>query len=146
MDRKKFIKTCSLACLGTTAMVSLLEGCVSPTFYARSEFAGNQLIIKKSEFTRSEKGKEVQRAYVLIKTDKLNFPVCVYKISSEEYSALLMECTHNSCELNPQGSFLVCPCHGSEFTNKGIVQNPPAERDLRSFKITTDHENIYVQL
>jgi len=146
MDRKEFIKTCGFACLGTTVMTSLLEGCVSPTYFALAELAGNQLTIKKTEFTRTEKGKEVQRTYVLIKTDKLNFPVCVYKITNEEYSALLMECTHNSCELNPQGSFLVCPCHGSEFSNKGIVQNPPAERNLRTFKITTDHENIYVQL
>ena len=146
MDRKEFIKNCGFACLGTTMLAGLLESCASSTYYAKTEVNENKLTIRKAEFTRSEKGKEVQRPYVLIKTDKLNFPVCIYKISEEEYSAVLMECTHNSCELNPQGSFLVCPCHGSEFTNKGIVQNPPAERNLRSFTITTDHENIYVQL
>jgi cytochrome b6-f complex iron-sulfur subunit len=83
---------------------------------------------------------------VLIRNERFNFPICVYKLDENNYTALLMECTHRSCELQPQGTYLICPCHGSEFNNKGVVQNPPAEQNLRTFKITTDNEHIYIQL
>jgi Rieske Fe-S protein len=57
-----------------------------------------------------------------------------------------MECTHKGCELQPHGSYLSCPCHGSEFNNKGAVQNPPAEHSLKTFNVITDNENIYVSI
>lgn len=146
MNRIEFIKACGFACIGGVAMTTLLESCASTNYYAQSALTNNQITIKKAEFVKIEQGKSTQRKYVLVKIDKLNFPICIYKISEESYSALLMECTHRGCELHPGGDYLVCPCHGSEFTNKGIVQNPPAEENLKTFKTTTDNENIYVQL
>jgi cytochrome b6-f complex iron-sulfur subunit len=146
MERKEFLKTCGLACLGGVALASLLEGCTSANYFAQNSSTNNQITIRKSEFIKTEKDKQVQRKYILVNVAKLNFPICVYKINEEEYSALLMECTHRSCELKPEGDYLVCPCHGSEFSNRGIVRNPPAEENLKPLKITTDNENIYIQL
>ncbi|MES2654804.1 MAG: Rieske 2Fe-2S domain-containing protein [Bacteroidota bacterium] len=146
MDRKEFIKTCSLACFGATALASLLQSCATNNYFAQTTVNKNQLVLKKSEFISIEKDKTVNRKYVLLKTEKYNFPICVYKTSEENYSALLMECSHKGCELQPHGDYLICPCHGSEFSNTGVVQNPPAEQNLQSFKITTDNDNIYIQL
>lgn len=146
MDRKDFIKTCGLACFGATALASLLQSCTSTNYFAQTTVNKNQLVLKKSEFISIEKDKTITRKYVLVKTEKYNFPICIYKTSDENYSALLMECTHKGCELQPHGDYLICPCHGSEFSNTGVVQNPPAEQNLQSFKITTDHDNIYIQL
>lgn len=146
MDRKEFIKTCGFAFIGGTVIATFLQSCASANYFAQSTFSNNQVVIKKSEFITMVKDKTVQRKYILLKTDKYDFPIGVYKHNEEEYSALLLKCTHKGCELNPQPDYLVCPCHGSEFTNKGIVQNPPAEQNLQTFKITTDNENIYVQL
>jgi len=64
----------------------------------------------------------------------------------ENYSALLMQCTHKGCELKPQGNYLACPCHGSEFDNKGVVQNPPAEQNLQNFQTKADDKNVYINL
>ncbi|MFM9944623.1 MAG: ubiquinol-cytochrome c reductase iron-sulfur subunit [Bacteroidia bacterium] len=128
------------------ALSSILEGCVSTNYFAQSTLGNNQLIIKKSEFIKTEKGKETQRKYVLVKSEKLNFPICIYKTDEQNYTALFMECTHKGCELQPHGDYLICPCHGSEFSNKGIVQNPPAEENLKTFIIKTDNENIYIYL
>ena len=146
MDRKNFIRTCSMACLSGSAIVALLQSCASTNYFAQTSLNNNQLVIKKSEFLLVEKSKQVERKYVLLKTVKYNFPICVYKTGEENYFALLMECTHKGCELQPHGDHLICPCHGSEFSNKGVVQNPPAEENLKAFQITTDHENIYVHL
>jgi cytochrome b6-f complex iron-sulfur subunit len=146
LDRRGFIKTCGFACLGGTTLAAMLQSCVSTNYFAQNTLANNQIIIKKSEFIKAEKEQQVQRKYVLVKTDNLDFPICIFKLSEGIYSALLMECTHRGCELKTGGDYLICPCHGSEFTNRGIVQNPPAEENLKTFKITTDNDNIYIQL
>ena len=146
MDRKNFIKTFGFTCLSAIATTSLLQSCISTNYFAKYTLSNNQISVSKSEFINIDKKKSTRRKHVLIKTDKFNFPICIYKISNENYSAILMECTHKSCELQPHGDYLICPCHGSEFTNQGIVQNPPAEHNLQKFVIKTDNENIYIQL
>jgi Rieske Fe-S protein len=146
MNRKEFLKACGMACLGSIALASVLEGCGSSNYFAHASMEGNRIVMKKSEFTTVEKDKTILRKYVLVKSDKFNYPICVYKLSETEYSALLMQCTHKGCELQPHGDYMVCPCHGSEFSNKGVVQNPPAEDNLQSFKITTDNEHIYIHI
>jgi len=146
MDRKEFIKTCGFACLSTAAITTFLQSCASSNYYAKHLKNKDSISINQSEFIRTDNGKNTERKYVLIKTDHLSFPICVFKLSETEYSAVLMECTHSHCELHNQGDFLVCPCHGSEFTNRGIVQNPPAEQNLKTFTITINNENIFIQL
>lgn len=146
MDRKEFLKTCGCACIGGATLMTLLQSCAGMNYFAQTTLDENKISIKKTEFLKTKKEKTTERKFVLVKSEKFNFPICVYKLSETEYSALLMQCTHKSCELQPQGNFLVCPCHGSEFTNKGVVKNPPAEENLRTFKISIDHENIYVHL
>jgi len=146
MERKDFIKSCGYICVGGAALAMLLDSCASTNYFAQADSTGSQIVMKKTEFLKVVKDKNVERKYVLVKSEKFNFPICVYKTGGEKYSALLMQCTHNGCELQPQASYLVCPCHGSEFSNQGVVQNPPAEQNLQTFKILTDHEHIYIQL
>ena len=146
MNRKNFIKNVGYTFVGGTAAVVMLQSCASASYFAPHVLSNNQLSIKKTEFVNVENNKTIQRKYVLVKTDKYNFPVCIYKLGEENYSALLLECTHKGCELKPHGDFLSCPCHGSEFSNTGVVQNPPAEANLKVFQVKTDQANIYVQL
>lgn len=146
MERKTFIKNCGLACMGGGLMSTLLQGCAGANYYAQNTLSGNRIIVKKSEFTQTVKDKVKQRNFILVRSEKLNFPICIYKTGEDQYTALFMECTHKGCELQPHGQFLICPCHGSEFSNKGVVQNPPAEDNLRTFQTHTDNENIYIQL
>lgn len=146
MDRKEFIKTCCLVCVAGTGLATLLQSCGSANYFAPYTISSNQMIIKKSEFIKIGNDKQILRKHVLIQSEKFSFPICIFKIEEEKYSALLMQCTHKGCELQPHGDYLVCPCHGSEFTNRGTVQNPPAEQSLQSFNIITDNENIYVIL
>lgn len=146
MERREFIKNCSALCLGASAISILLEGCTATNYFAKTELSENRIIVKKSEFIAGEGEKKKLRKYVLIKTEKLEFPLFLYKQAENDYSALLMYCPHKGCELQPQGEYLICPCHGSEFTNKGKVLNPPADQDLQQYKTSVDNENIYIQL
>lgn len=147
MDRKKFIKSCCIIPgMGLSATSLFLQSCAKSTYFVQAVPDKNILTIKKSAFIKIDKDKTSERAYILVETDQFNFPIGLYKLENNTYSALLMECTHKGCELHPNGSFLVCPCHGSEFSNKGVVQNPPAEENLKSFPVKSDNENIYIQL
>lgn len=142
MQRRAFIRQCGLFCAGGILLSGLADGC-TPVYYAASQLEENKISVKRSEFT-DPKGK--QRPFVVIRNEKLGFPVCVYYFGGNDFIALSTECTHSSCEVQPNKTSLVCPCHGSEFSNRGKVLNPPAEKDLRNYFVSTDHENIYVHL
>ena len=86
------------------------------------------------------------REYIIVRNDKLEFPIYLYRFSETEYSALLMKCTHQGNELNASGDHLHCSAHGSEFNNKGIVAQGPAEKNLRAFKVTVDNQKIFIDL
>lgn len=96
----------------------------------------------KSEFI--DNGNE--RQFILVKLKADRYPICIYKLNEKEYSAVYLQCTHKGCELEPHEAYLSCPCHGSEFDNRGNVQHPPAERNLITFKVSTDNENLYIHL
>ena len=145
MNRKQFLKTCGMACIGGASLSLLLQSCAGQ-YFASSEIEGNKLKVSVKEFTEDKKGQPLNRKYVLVKSDKLNFPIYLYKQSETSYNALWMECTHQGAELSAHGDYLTCPSHGSEFDKTGRVMNGPASADLRSFKTTSDQQFIYIQL
>lgn len=146
MDRKEFIKTCGFACIGGSGLALLLESCTGTNYFAKTTNTANQIIIPKIEFINKSGKKIADRELIIVRHEKYNFPICVFKLDEENYSALLMQCTHKGCELRPQGNYLACPCHGSEFNNKGVVQNPPAEQNLQTFNTRTDSKYVYVTI
>ncbi len=145
MDRKRFIFSCggSVAAIWLTAS---LQSC-SKAYYANATVAETKINIPLSEFSTQDKnGNTVYRTFVLVKTERLNFPVAVYRKDEGNYSALYLECTHRGCELNPSANGLQCPCHGSEFSNEGKVLSPPAENDLVRFPVRIEKDFITVEL
>lgn len=144
MDRRTFTKSC-IVCLSGALISPVLSGCQS-THYASGTVEPNGLSVSKSEFTYLKKDKPMIRQYIIVRNDKLEFPIYLYRFSDAEYSALLMKCTHQGNELQASGDHLNCPAHGSEFNNKGIVGQGPAENNLRSFKVSGDNEKIFIDL
>ena len=143
MERRKFIKSCCYTTLGITFAGTVLQSCGS-IYYASVSRNANGFVIAKSEFWEVKKEKKVHRPFVLIKPEDSEFPICIYKIKDDTYIASLLKCTHRGCELNVGGGIYSCPCHGSEFSVNGKVLEGPAEADLKTFKIDTDNENIYI--
>lgn len=145
MERRKFIKNC---CLGTAALP--LIGVVLPScgtiYYAKNTLVNNQVVLAKSEFNWVKNDKVKQRKFVMLTVPQYNFPICVHVTGENQFVASLLKCTHRGCELNVGGGQYTCPCHGSEFDVAGNVLTGPAEQNLLTFDITTDNENIYIQL
>lgn len=141
MERRYFIKKCTALCTAGIGFSILTPGCGSIHYAVYSDEA-DRIKITKAEFIDAKKR---ERKFVVVRTERLPFPICLYP-KGQEYVALYMQCTHQGCELQPNNVSLVCPCHGSEFSNEGKVQSPPADKDLRQFKTSTDNENIYIVL
>ena len=104
----------------------------------------NGVTINANEFKKSDQGK--YHSYLVIRNDALLFPICVYRFSESEYSALWMQCAHQGAELNVAGDRLQCPAHGSEYNNKGEVTNGPAETNLRTFPVIIQNDEIFIDL
>lgn len=141
MERRDFIRNCTVLCAGGIGLSVLMESCGS-IHYAISSSEMNIIKVSKTEFIDPKKK---ERKFVVVRTDKLQFPICLYS-KGDEYIALYMQCTHQGCEVQPNKISLVCPCHGSEFSIEGKVQSPPADKDLKQFKVITDNENIYIEV
>lgn len=120
---------------------SFLQGC-SGTKYLSAGIEGSDMIVPLSVFA----DKRSYRSYVIVENELLQFPICVYRISGEEYHALWMQCTHQGNELQVFGDRLQCPAHGSEFTRTGAVQNGPAYMSLRTFPITLAVDKLKISL
>jgi len=145
MERRKFLKSSCYSAIGVTLSASLLQSC-GAIYYANATLENNRLQVAKTEFQRIKNDKVVNRTFILLKTDEMDYPICLYKTNDDEYTASLLKCTHNGCELNVGGGIYSCPCHGSEFSTFGKVLEGPAEKNLKTFNIETDHENIYINL
>jgi len=145
MERKEFLKTCGIGCLGLMGGLSLLQSC-SGTKYLTGEVSGSYLLVPLVSFEEEKKGEKVFRKYVVVQNEKLEYPVCVYRFSATEFSAVLMRCTHQGTELQVFGDRLQCPAHGSEFSSTGAVQNGPADKNLRRFLVSEENGTLKIDM
>ena len=141
MDRKTFIKAGCISCVSVGFLSTLIQSCAGVK-YTTGNMAGNGLTVGLKEF-ESKRG---QRPYVIVQHPDLQYPICVYHTGSNNYSALLMRCTHQGAELQVSGDQFTCPAHGSAFSNTGKVLQSPAAEDLRSFPVTVSNDNLFIDL
>jgi Rieske Fe-S protein len=63
--------------------------------------------------------------------------VVLTRPSSSSVRAFSAKCPHAGCTVNPAGSKLSCPCHGSQFSaSSGALLQGPATRGLSSIRAT----------
>ncbi|MFY0628027.1 MAG: Rieske (2Fe-2S) protein [Reichenbachiella sp.] len=134
MKRRKFIRKTGAICAGSVIGVSFLTSC-SKAYYATYSMDQNRIRIAESEF--------VNRDFVLVSNERLPAPIYIHRDKSG-YTAVLLLCTHKECEVAPFGNELHCPCHGSEFSNKGEVLVGPAEKNLNKFKVEVKDQFVFV--
>jgi Rieske Fe-S protein len=145
MDRKQFIRQCGFTCLGAVGTSVLIQSCTGAK-QINAPLRNNQLEVALSSFIIQGKGTAQYKRYVVVHNEQLNYPIVVYRNGDNDYTALLLRCSHQYNELNVSGELLSCPAHGSEFDSKGNVVNGPADTQLRSFPVTKDNQHLYIQL
>lgn len=147
MNRKEFIKQCGFACLGVVSLSALVESCTASRQLNVPINENNRMQVPLSAFIASSKNDQVQyKRYIIVRNDRLNYPIVVFRNTTNDYTALLLRCSHQFNELNVNGDLLTCPAHGSEFNANGEVVHGPAEDKLRSFVTTVDAQNLFIHL
>ncbi|MDC3260246.1 Rieske 2Fe-2S domain-containing protein [bacterium] len=102
-----------------------------------AKYTNGRIVVPKSDLIIDKK--------IVVNNIALQAPI-YFSIEGKKETAILMLCTHNDCELKPIGTYLFCPCHGSEFTNSGEVIKGPAIQSLSEFAITSDETSYYLKL
>lgn len=70
------------------------------------------------------------------------YPVIITRATGNTFYAVSSACTHRGCIVSPfNGTVIVCPCHGSEFTMDGTVTQPPADANLQTYPTAFDGVN-----
>jgi Rieske Fe-S protein len=145
MNRKEFLKKCGFACLGLSAGAHLMQSCAGAKSLS-AKISGDDLIVPLKDFELSRGGQLSHRKYLIVHHDLLQYPICVYRFSAKEFTALLMKCSHQGAELTAYGDKLVCAAHGSEFTNAGDVATGPADKSLRAFPVRISSQQLNISL
>lgn len=145
MNRKEFIVNSCAACLSAAFLGGMLSSC-SSTRYINGKLNKDGLLLDRDEFVVNRKGTQQYRSFIIVRNEALQYPICVYRFSDTDYSALWMRCSHQGAELQAAGDFLQCPAHGSEFNNKGKVKAGPADKDLRAFPVTLQGNELFIDL
>ena len=145
MDRKRFIRNCGLACAGFVGALPLVQGC-NVSNVISGNISGDEMIVPLKYFETRNGGEVYHKKYIIVENSRLKYPICIYRLSEFEYSALWMRCTHQGTELQVFGSRLQCPAHGSEFSHDGHVQAGPASDPLRNFPVTISNDHLRLSL
>ncbi len=131
--------------MSAAALAGLVSSC-TPAQFITGKLNDDGILVNTDEFKTRKGGKETYRPYIIVRNEALQYPICLYRFSDTEYTALWMQCTHHGTELQVSGDFLQCPSHGSEFSNKGKMVNGPADTDLRSFPISISGNQLFIDL
>ena len=134
-----------MACMGGALLTTLLQGCAGSKIITAA-IEGSELIVPVTEFDIVKKDKVEIRKYLVVLNDRLQYPICLYRFDELHYTAIWMRCTHQGTELQVFGDELHCPAHGSQFNNRGGVENGPAADPLKTFPVVVDGVRLKISL
>lgn len=145
MLRKDFIKSCGFACMGGAVAALFLESCASQK-NVTGQLADEVLQVPLTAFYEQKNGQKLYKKHIIVNHNALQYPIAIFRLSADDYSALWMSCTHQGAELQLFGDKLECPAHGSTFDNRGQVENGPAAQHLRTFPVSLEGNLIKISL
>ncbi len=145
MHRRDFIKNTCTVCIGMSGIAAILTSC-SPSQYITGTIGKEGLNVDVEDFVIKERKNKSYHQFVIVRNEALLFPICVYRHSEKDYSALWMRCSHQGAELQASGDQLQCPAHGSEFNSRGNVTNGPADTALKTFPVTINNNQLFIDL
>ena len=93
MKRRDFIRTGCTACVAATGLAGFLSSCKSTQMVA-GKVNNDGILLDTNDFIIKKNGSTSHRLYVVVRNDALKFPICVYRFSDTDYTALWMECQH----------------------------------------------------
>jgi cytochrome b6-f complex iron-sulfur subunit len=131
MNRREFAGALA-GCAGIS-----LSGCIG-FHYVNTTVSGNRVAIRKDDLG--------SRPFALVDAPGLVLPLYLYRLEDGTFSAVSTRCMHRGCQVEPAADHLVCPCHGSEYSNTGEVLKGPTQRPLRKLAVVVEADRIVIEL
>lgn len=136
MNRRCFLRQVEAAALAGAVGLPA-SGCLG-FHYVNATIRADRALVRREEFG--------QRRYVLVDVPALALPLYVYRNDDGSFTTVSTRCMHQGCQVEPVAEHLVCPCHGSEYTNHGAVLRGPTRLPLEQFPTELDGEHVVIHL
>jgi Rieske Fe-S protein len=117
--------------------VSNLVSCASVAVY-KTVADGNKILVPLSLFT--------QQTFQIIRAKNVEYNIALRKESENNFTALLMRCTHADAGLQNTGNGFSCSAHGSSFDQNGDVKKGPATMALKKYKSAVVDDQVVIYL
>jgi Rieske Fe-S protein len=140
IERRKFLTSACKTCLfaGAGFLISDLTACSPSVKIMRVPIMQDSVRFPISAFTTV--------STQLIRPEGWYYDIAVRKTGTDQFDALLLECTHQQNQLIAISNGYKCNLHGSQFNLNGQVVKGPAERALRKFTTRVDQGQLVIQL
>jgi nitrite reductase/ring-hydroxylating ferredoxin subunit len=137
MDRRRFLRSSCFGCAAFALGAVTLTGCSSlPVIKVAPD--QDRLAVPLTAFAEGNK--------VLLRAPKLPYDILVIRLSTDQYRALYLRCTHEDQPVTATESSIHCTAHGSRFDLAGAVEHGPATDPLRTFPASLEREQVVVRL
>jgi cytochrome b6-f complex iron-sulfur subunit len=139
VNRREFIRRLEVLSTGAAvcgAGVSL-TGCLG-FHWVNSSLVDGKLVVRRAELGGSR--------FALVEAPGFALPIFLRRAEDGSFSAVSTRCMHRGCQVEPAADKLVCPCHGSEYTETGEVLKGPTERPLRRYPVAVEGDSIAIDL
>ena len=73
-------------------------------------------------------------------------PLYIYRHDDGSYSTVSTRCMHQGCQVEPVAGHLICPCHGSEYTNAGEILKGPTALPLERYPTRAEGDLVVIDL
>jgi cytochrome b6-f complex iron-sulfur subunit len=139
MNRRRFLEQLEAAsALGLAGSIGLpLTGCIG-FHYVNATMTGSRMSIAVREFERGP--------FVLVDRPDDTHPLYVFRHPDGAFTAVSTRCMHQGCQVEPDAGHLICPCHGSEYTNDGQILKGPTPLPLVRFPARLVGDQVVIDL
>jgi Rieske Fe-S protein len=140
LERRKFLTSACKACLlaGAGFFISDLTACGPSAKIIQLPIIQDTVRFPVTSFATE--------SIQLIRPSGWYFDIAVRKTGTNQFEALLLECTHQQNQLIASDNGYKCNLHGSQFNLDGQVVKGPAERSLKHFSTSLDQGQVVIQL
>lgn len=139
MNRRCFLHQLEGLAAGTmlAGLALPVGGCIG-FHYVTGSLAAGRLRLRLDDFDAEP--------FALVDVPGFALPLYVYRRGEGEFSAVSTRCMHQGCQVEPVAGHLICPCHGSEYSNDGAVLKGPTRLPLRSFPASIEGDAVVIDL
>lgn len=140
MNRRSFLKSsCNICAFGSAGlMLPGLSGCAVTQGSLNTEVVEKKIHIPLQLFDKS--------SLQMVRPKGWYYDIAVQKNDHQNYTAILMQCTHQENQLTKEGSRFYCSLHGSQFDLSGKVKKGPATETLVNYATSISNNELIIHL